>query len=362
VSMRGGRAWWVAPTYKMAHVGWRLALDIARQIPATRVEKQDRRITFPSGGVFEVRSADRPDTLRGEGLHFLVMDEAAFTRPEAWDALRPSLADTGGRALLISTPNGHNWFYEEYQKAVQGIPGYSAWRFPTATNPFIPPVEIEHARLQLPDRVFRQEYLAEFLAEGIVFEGYLACVDEDLRGVTPRPDHVYVAGIDWGKYQDYTAVVILNVSLDPPAVVYLERMQGKYTVQAERLNAILTRWNVRVALAEANMSEAAVELLQDRNLPVRRFQMTPAKKATLIERLAVAFEQRTIAIPDDPVLKGELGTFRVEPTKTGIPRYSAMPGFHDDTVIALALAWEAQRYAQLTVHTVDENPFYAEGG
>jgi len=163
----GGRAWWVAPTYKVARVGWRLIRRLALQVPGVDIQKADLSIIFPNGGEIQVRSADNPDSLRGDGLDFLVMDECAFIAEEAWqEALRPALSDRRGRAMFISTPKGQNWFYRLWLRCLDPTQAeWHGWQLPTAANPYIDPGEIEAARVSLPERVFRQEYLAEFLAE-----------------------------------------------------------------------------------------------------------------------------------------------------------------------------------------------------
>ena len=82
VASRGGRAWWVAPSYKTSEVGWRPLRRIGSKIGA-EIRKVDRMINLPNGGSVQVRSADDPQSLRGEGLDFVVMDENAFMKEEA---------------------------------------------------------------------------------------------------------------------------------------------------------------------------------------------------------------------------------------------------------------------------------------
>lgn len=163
----GGRAWWVAPSYKMGAVGWRQVRLLARQIPGVVIGQVERLVTLPNGGTIQVRSADEPDSLRGEGLNLAVLDECAFMKPEAWtEAIRPALSDRRGRALFISTPKGRNWFYDLWMMGMDAAEqDWASWQLPTSANPFIDPAEIEAARQLLPDDIFRQEYLAEFLAE-----------------------------------------------------------------------------------------------------------------------------------------------------------------------------------------------------
>ena len=114
----GGRAWWVAPTYPVASIGWRAIKELALRLPGSEVRESERRVTLSSGGDVQVKSADNPDSLRGEGLDLVVIDEAAFVKEAAWtEALRPALSDRQGSALFISTPRGRNYFYHLWTDA-----------------------------------------------------------------------------------------------------------------------------------------------------------------------------------------------------------------------------------------------------
>jgi hypothetical protein len=155
VASQEGRAWWVGPTYPVASVGWRMIRRIAVQIPGVQIRESERMIVMPGGGTVQVKSADNPDSLRGEGLNFVVIDECAFVKEDAWtDALRPALADRKGGALFISTPKGHNWFWRLWHSA-NGA-DWKAWRFTSYDNPFLDGKEIDAARSQLPERTFSQ--------------------------------------------------------------------------------------------------------------------------------------------------------------------------------------------------------------
>ena len=159
------RAWWVGPDYPTTQIGWRLLTWLAQQIPGTAQRSSDRRIEMPGGGWVQVRSANAPASLRGEGLDLLVIDEAAHIPKfaEVWEqALRPALSDRQGGALFISTPKGHNSFYELFRQA-EASEDWAAYQFPTSANPHIAATEIEAARANLPALVFRQEYEAEFV-------------------------------------------------------------------------------------------------------------------------------------------------------------------------------------------------------
>ena len=338
----GQRVWWVAPTYPISLYGWRAVKRLARQIPGARVREAERLVQFASGGFVQVKSADNPDALRGEGLDFLVVDEAAFIRGEdAWaEALRPALSDRRGGALFISTPSGHNWFWRLWLRGQD--PEQTDWasfRFPTSSNPYIAASEIEDARAMLPERVFMQEYLAEFLADGgAVFRNIAACATGSLHN-EPAANGSYVFGVDWGRENDFTAIAVIDS--EERRLVALERFnQIGWSLQRSRLVALAERWKPTVIWAEANsIGGPNIEALQAEGLPVYGFTTTATSKPPLIESLALAFERQEIVIYDDPVLLGELQAYTLERGAHGRYRYGAPPGLHDDTVIALALAW-----------------------
>ena len=170
VALRGGRAWWVAPTFSIARVGWRdiaaSAKSFPREIEPT-VSLANMQIDLANGGSIAVRSADNPQRLRGEGLDYLVMDEAAFVKPEVWaEVLRPTLTERKGSALFISTPIGRdNWFFDLWENA-DDAENWERFRFSTTDNPMIDPEEVESARKEVGSIVFAQEYLAEFVDAG----------------------------------------------------------------------------------------------------------------------------------------------------------------------------------------------------
>ena len=169
-ALDGGRVWWVAPTFAIARVGWRDVVAAASEFPkeaGVNIKIGDMEVTFPSGGSISVKSADNPQRLRGEGLNYLVMDEAAFVREETWtEVLRPTLTENKGQALFISTPIGmDNWFYHLWEKAATAE-DWARFQYPTVANPIIDPAEVESAREDLGELVFAQEYLAEFISEG----------------------------------------------------------------------------------------------------------------------------------------------------------------------------------------------------
>jgi hypothetical protein len=148
-------------------------------------------------------------------------------------------------------------------------------------------------------------------------------------------------GVDWGKSNDFTVLKVMDIAAK--SEVYSDRFnQIDYAVQRQRLGAVAERYNPTVILAESNsMGEPIIEQLQRDGLPVRGFQTTNATKAQIIEALALAFERGEIGILDDPVTVGELQAYEMDRLPSGMVRYSAPEGMHDDTVMSLALGWAA---------------------
>ena len=340
-ALHGARTWWVAPSYKMAQVGWRGIRQLSVQLPGAEVRLGDLMVNMPGGGSVQVRSADDPQSLRGEGLDLAVLDECTFMQEEAWrEAIRPALSDRLGMALFISTPKGHNWFWKLWRMGQEKKGGdWCSWRFLTRDNPYISPKEIEDARRDLPERTFRQEYEAEFLDDaGGVFRGVADAAT--LEPQEPQQGHQYVFGIDWAREADWTVIIVIDIATH--SVVAMDRFnQIDYALQRQRLIALAERYRPTVIIAEANaMGQPIIEELQRDGLPVRAFITTNATKAEIIERLALAFERGDIRLLQNDVLVAELQAYTMERLRSGMVRYTAPEGMHDDCVMALALAWQ----------------------
>jgi hypothetical protein len=159
------RAWYIAPSYRMARqivwdaLKWRLQ-DLKW---VQKINESELTITLRNNSTISLRGADNPDSLRGVGLDFIVMDEFAMIDEKAWtEVLRPTLSDRNGSAMFISTPMGtSNWAYDLYNRA-QSDPAWSSWTFRTIDGGNVSAEEIEQARRDLSDRQFRQEYEATF--------------------------------------------------------------------------------------------------------------------------------------------------------------------------------------------------------
>lgn len=335
--------------------GW---LAPAVEVGLVTKNESRRLLHFPNGGRIRVKTGRNPDVLRGDDADLIVFDECALLDPAAWFAVAaPMLADRDGDAVFISTPRRRNWFYHLYQRALDRDDArWQAWHFTTQANPHLSQAAVAELAGDMTAAAYQQEIMAQFLSdEGQVFRKVRQAAV--LNAVDPY-EGVFVMGMDWAQQQDYTCIAVLDV--ERQAMVALDRFKGiDWTLQRGRLQALFDRWQPQLIVAEANsVGGPNIEALQRDGLPIQPFTTTSRSKPPLIESLVLAFEREEIQILCDEVLIGELEAYeRTVSPQTYHSRYSAPAGLHDDTVIALALAWYGLHQRRATLAVV-ENLFY----
>ena len=338
IAQYGGAVAWVAPTFRNSRPLWRFC-EAATNPQAVTVHKAEREITFPGGGRIGIYSADNDVSIRGESFDLVIIDEAAQVKEETYsDVILPTIADRDGRIMLISTPRGRNWFFSEYLKAKERG---AAWNAPSNANP-MPTIQraYEMAKERVTARAFRQEWQAEFIDDGSFFTNVEAVATATAQDKA-QAGHEYAIGVDWARASggDYTVFAVIDATTRE--LVNVVRMQGQaFDVQRNRLAELCKRFNDAPILAEYNsMGMPLVEDLQRAGLPVTAFTTTAATKHEIITGLALALEQGELKLLNDAVVLGELQAYEMK-QRAGLPSYSAPDGLHDDTVIALALAWQ----------------------
>ncbi len=237
---KGSGVMYVAPTQGQARVIiWDLLMDLGHEIIASS-HVNNMEITLVNGCVIYVRGADRPDTLRGMDLWYVVMDEYADMKPIVWEqVIRAALSRHKGRALFIGTPKGRNHFYDLYQIGVQGKDDeWKSWLFYTADNELIDPAEIEAAKRTLSTFAFRQEYLADFDNAGTdVFK------EQWLKfGKEPKPGSYYIA-VDLAGFESVGQSASKSKKrLDQSAICVVKQQDdGKWFVRKIEHG----RWDIR---------------------------------------------------------------------------------------------------------------------
>jgi len=338
----GGDYGWVAPTYGVAERGVEAFRTIAPDFVRV-VGRMPTRVEFEGAkGPCRVwmLSADNPDSIRGFGFHGLVIDEAAAVPVDVWNyALRPTLAQTLGWGVFISTPAGRNWFYDMFTRGVERQTGFKSFTFPSNVSPYFPAKEWDEARAALPEDVFRQEYMAEFLEDSAgVFRGVDGCLvaagDESLA---EAPRRTVIVGCDIAKHTDWTVCIAIDAKTG--LCLEIERFnQLDWPVQRERIAAFVKRWQGRLVMDATGVGDPVFDDLR-RVLPhVEGFKITVQTKRELVQGLMVAVEQRRVMWPAAwNVLTAEMKRYEYEIGPTGQISYAAPSSYHDDCVMALAL-------------------------
>ena len=159
------QVWYVAPSYRMCkNILWdqiKGRLKDLRWVDQTN--EAELKIRLKNQSVIHLKGADNPDSLRGVGLDFIVLDEFQDIEPRVWtEVLRPTLSDKGGKAIFLGTPRGvGSWSHEMYSMAIS-TNGWDSWTYTTLDGGNVPESEVEEARRDMDLKTFEQEYLATF--------------------------------------------------------------------------------------------------------------------------------------------------------------------------------------------------------
>ena len=232
-----GHVFYVAPTQGQARdIMWQTLLELAHPV-VTNAHINNLQIKLVNGATISLKGADRPETMRGVSLKFLVMDEYADMKPEVFEQiLRPALADQKGAALFIGTPMGRNHFYDLYKYAeLEDDESYTAWHFTSYDNELLDPEEIDLAKKSMSSYAFRQEFMASFEARGSeMFK------EEWIKfGEAPDVGDYYIS-IDLAGFEDVSKKRTKNSKLDESAIAVVKVNENGWHLE----NIIYGRWDL----------------------------------------------------------------------------------------------------------------------
>jgi len=286
--------------------------------------------------VIEVWTLDTQDPARGRKYALVIIDEAGIVREltETWQAaIRPTLVDLGGRALILGTPKGRrHGFIQMFNRGnLEEEPDWQSFRASTLDNPWIPPEEIDAARKELPADVFAQEFEGIPLDDGVNPFG-LDAIRGSVQEMDEEPDEPVVWGVDLARAQDFTVAIGMDAWR---RVVRLERWQAPWSVTKDRVRELIG--DTPAVVDSTGVGDAIVSDLQEAGCMVTGFTFSRPSKLRLMQRLVAAFQAEELILPDEAWLTAELESFEFTYTATGV-RYEAPRGLHDDGVMALGLA------------------------
>jgi predicted phage terminase large subunit-like protein len=338
---------YVAPTFQQAKdIMWTVLKELGHEVIKT-VHENTAVITLVNDRKIYLKGSDRPDTMRGVGLAYVVIDEYADMKPQVFEQiLRPALSDVKGGALFIGTPKGRNHFYELYQMAQKDEDEESSsFHFTSFDNPLLDPKEIEAAKKSMSSFSFRQEYLASFEAASseLFKDEWIHYVDSD---DVPDDGQYYIA-VDLAgfedvskqasnkkKHLDESAIAVVKVTLDGWFVDTI--VFGRWDIK-ETANKILETarsYDVRLVGIERGMARNAVlpylqDLMKKKSFFISVTELTHGNKKKT-DRIVWALQGR--------FEHGRIKLVRGEWTKQFVDQLLNFPNsaVHDDLIDALA--------------------------
>jgi hypothetical protein len=274
VCPQGSGVMYVAPTQGQARVIiWNVLTELGKDVIASS-HINNQEITLINGAVVYIRGADRPDTLRGVSLSYVVLDEYADMKPSVWEqVIRASLSDRKGDAMFIGTPKGRNHFYDLYQLGQDGNNDYKSWSFTTYDNELIDPEEIENAKKTLSSFAFKTEYMASFdnagsdvfkeewLKYGEIPEQGSYFIAVDLAGF----EEVAKQAANSKKRLDQSAIAVVKVTED--GKWYVEKIEyGRWDIRTTAANILLAIREYRplsIGIERGALKNAVLPYLSD---------------------------------------------------------------------------------------------------
>ena len=272
----GSAVLYVAPTLAQARqIAWESLIDQGGSlIKSAHVNNMD--IVLATGRRIHIRSGENKDALRGLKLYFAVIDEAAFVPEDVFTkVIRPALSDLRGEAVIISTPEGRNHFYDWFKLGQEGSdPDWKSWHLTTLDNPTIPPEEVEAAKRTLSTLVFRQEFLASFSTSGQTL------FKEEWIKEGKEPKHgSYVIAIDLAGFEevgkhataskkrlDESAIAVVKINDEDGSWWVKEIQHGRWDIKetAEKILKVITEYEpISVGIEKGALKNAVLPYLSD---------------------------------------------------------------------------------------------------
>lgn len=328
---------WIAPVFGQSRIAFERMKAQVSDRNFFKVNDSRLILTLPHGALIRFKSGDNPDSLYGDDCYAAVLDEASRMKEAAWIAVRSTLTKTKGKVKLIGNVKGRkNFFYKMAMRAKAKEPGYfykKITAYDAVEAGILDLQEIEDAKRDLPEAVFKELYLAEASEDGsnpFGFDHINRCV----YGLSTQPAVCF--GVDLAKKNDWTVITGLDKF---GQVCYFDRFQKDWKQTKE---TILALPNGLLTIDSTGVGDPIAEDIA-RVRPAELFVYTSRSKQQLMEGLAYAIQNREITVLEG-VMKDELDSFEFEYSRTGVT-YTAPSGMHDDCVNSLALARKNHKQA-----------------
>ena len=339
--IRKGVYWHIFPTKTEAKDAiWRDPKMLFDIIPEKFIRKKNEVelvIYYVNGSIHQLKGADDPDALRGSGPCGVILDEFAKMKYETWGVIEPILRENNGWAWFVGTPKGKNHLYNLYLRGLESHYEWYSSLLKADQSGLIEKEQLRQSRLTMSESLYNQEWQCEFLeGEGSVFRNVQSVMTADVE--RPKPNHMYVMGVDLAKVQDYTVVVVYDRENNNQ--VYQDRWRTlEWPFQKKRLKSIHEMYNKSLIVLDATgLGDPIADDLMRERIPVVPYKISNPSKKELIEKLSIWIDQKRINMLNLQETLNEFETFNYKLGENGRVTYGADEGFNDDIVIAHALA------------------------
>lgn len=335
----GSTTYWVSPTDSQAQKVYKEIVNAIVEsgcIKSKKMPKGDTEIVMTNGSKILFRSAMSEDSLRGQSVDYMILDEAAFIKKETIETiLMPMLNVRGKKCLFISTPKGKNYLYEYFLNG-QKLPKWASMRYSTYDSPFANEELIDMFRQTLPPKLFQQEVEAEFVDSSSVFNNISeVMVLDEAEG--PEPGKKYFAGIDIGIINDASVLSIIDE--EGNLIKYYRWENTEAPELIESIQDINRKWKFQKVVIENNNQGLTIyQDLKRKMSNIEDFNTNGKTKPEIINRLIHLFNMKEIKVFRDEYLRVELEAFIFKQRDNGAIKFMADNGFHDDCVMSLAIA------------------------
>ena len=353
----------IAPNYELAMKIWEpiWELFVPDHGPLNMLnkshDKNRKLVDLAHGGRIQAKAADEPKSLQGDRVTAAFVDEAHDINEEAWANFMPALTDSKGVLRAIGIAKGKSRFRSYFQRGLDDNEDrFNAFSVPSTSNPYIDAKELDLMREDLTENEFKQQYLAEWAEDdGQVFKSADDLFDVNDWQVFNGP---FLMGLDIGKLNDYTVAYVIDIPT--MSIVAMDRFSGlDYTVLVPRVKNLFHSFNCQTIHMDASgVGEPVVDMLRREDCSVSPFKFTNQSKAKIISGLAAEIEHKRVHfLESDEQLRKELNLYEGKIMAGGQIRYSAPVGYHDDCVIAAALAVEKAKKRRNTSRSANAGSY-----
>jgi phage FluMu gp28-like protein len=321
------------------------------------VEKLQRTTVRFRNGSRIVALPNSPQLLRGYTAAQVITDESGFFKDDRlvfYNVLYPMLSTTDGTLIASSTP----WSKDSVFYRMCQAPEFSKHTITcedVVRSGLVKQSFIDEMRSQLPFDRFQREFMSEFVEDidaWLTQSLIVSCIDSQLApyDFQAQPQGEFYAGVDFGKEQDFSVVLVVEKQGSMLRVVHVHRfpLHTEYASVIGYIKSLQDRWKI-IRAVYSDVTGVGNYIVEDMVRcgiqGVTGIAFTVQSKEEMATILREKMRNGEVKIPyvptrklEDIDLTAELNVEKFELMKTGHLRFSHPEGGHDDVFWSTALA------------------------